>query len=125
MVAQVLTAYLHFLGIMTLMATLLAEHVILQPNMTRLHMQRLVITDLVYGITAGIVLITGLLRFAYFGKGIPLVVCLGAAGNSDGPVRSRSRRVNQPVSASQIRVPEPDVTLSACQRAHPARIVFR
>jgi putative membrane protein len=56
---------------MMLMATLLAEHVILQPNMTRLHLQRLAITDLIYGIAAVIVLITGVLRFAYFGKGIP------------------------------------------------------
>ncbi len=71
MAAHVLTAYLHFLGIMTLMATLLAEHVTLQPNMTRLHMQRLAMIDLLYGIAAGIVFITGLLRFAYFGKGMP------------------------------------------------------
>ena len=58
------------------------------------------------------------------GTTIP-VVYLGVAGNSDGPVRSRSRRVNQPVSASQIRVPEPDVTLSAYLRAYPARLTFR
>jgi tyrosine decarboxylase/aspartate 1-decarboxylase len=70
MVAHVLTAYGHFLGIMTLMATLLAEHVTLQPHMTRLHLQRLVMIDLLYGIAAGLVLITGLLRFAYFGKGM-------------------------------------------------------
>lgn len=71
MVAHVVTAYLHFLGIMILMATLLAEHVILQPNMTRLHLQRLAITDLIYGIAAVIVLLTGILRFAHFGKGMP------------------------------------------------------
>ena len=46
------------------------------------------------------------------------VVYLGAAGHADGPVRSRSRRVNQPASVSPIRVPEPDATLSACLRAH-------
>jgi putative membrane protein len=55
---------------MTLMATLLAEHVTLQPQMTRLHLQRLAMIDLFYGIAAGIVFLTGLLRFAYFGKGI-------------------------------------------------------
>ncbi len=71
MIAHVVVAYLHFLGIMTLMATLLAEHVTLQPNMTRLHLQRLAIIDLFYGLAAGVVLITGLLRFAYFGKGMP------------------------------------------------------
>ena len=70
MLAHVLTAYLHFLGMMTLTATLVAEHVTLQPQMTRLHLQRLARTDLFYGIAAGLVFLTGLLRFAYFGKGI-------------------------------------------------------
>lgn len=69
MVAHVIIAYLHFLGIMALMATLLAEHVILQPRMSRLHMQRLIMTDLLYGTAAGVVLITGLSRWAHFGKG--------------------------------------------------------
>src|SRR5215831_16043337 len=41
---------------------------------------------------------------------IHVVVYLGAAGNSDGSVRSRSRRVNQPASVSPIKVPEPDAT---------------
>jgi len=70
MLAHVITAYLHFLGMMMLMATLVAEHVTLQPQMTRLHLQRLARTDLFYGIAAGVVFLTGLLRFAYFGKGI-------------------------------------------------------
>jgi hypothetical protein len=47
-----------------------------------------------------------------------LVVYLGAAGSSDGPVRSWLRRVNQPASVSPIRGPEPDALLSACLRAH-------
>src|SRR5215472_10221432 len=70
MLAHLITAYLHFLGMMTLMATLLAEHVTLQPQMTRLHLQRLARIDLFYGIAAGLVFLTGLLRFAYFGKGV-------------------------------------------------------
>ena len=41
MIAHVIVAYLHVRDIMILMATLLAEHVTLQPNMTRLHLQRL------------------------------------------------------------------------------------
>ncbi len=71
MIAQAIVAYLHFLGIMLLMATLLAEHVMLQPNMTHLHLRRLSTTDLCYGIASILVLITGLLRFAYFAKGMP------------------------------------------------------
>src|SRR5215831_12646817 len=74
MLAQLLTTYLHFLGMMLLMATLVAEHVTLQPQMTRLHLQRLARSDLFYGIAAGMVFLTGLLRFAYFGKGIHFYV---------------------------------------------------
>jgi putative membrane protein len=70
MLAHVIVAYLHFLGIMTLMATLVAEHVTLQPDMTRVHLQRLAMIDMFYGIAAGLVFLTGLLRFAYFGKGM-------------------------------------------------------
>src|SRR5215510_4305635 len=70
MLAQVLTAYLHFLGMMILMATLLAEHVMLHAQMPPVHLQRVARTDLFYGIAAGVVFLTGLLRFAYFGKGI-------------------------------------------------------
>src|SRR5215471_6760628 len=70
MLAHVLTAYLHFLGMMTLMATLVAEHVTLHAQMPPVHIQRLARTDLFYGIAAGVVFLTGLLRFAYFGKGI-------------------------------------------------------
>ena len=69
MLAHVIIAYLHYLGIMTLMATLLAEYVTLQPQMQRVHIRRLAITDLFSGIAAVVILITGLLRFAYFGKG--------------------------------------------------------
>ncbi len=72
MLAQVLTAYFHVLGIMSLMAALLAEYVTLQPNMTRLHVQRLALTDLIYGVTAGVVLLTGLSRLLVFGKGASL-----------------------------------------------------
>jgi putative membrane protein len=71
MVGHVITAYLHFLSIMALMAMLLAEHVMLQPHMTQLHIKRLAIIDLGYGMAAVAVLMTGVLRFAYFGKGMP------------------------------------------------------
>lgn len=69
MIAHVITAYLHFLGIMILMGTLLAEHVMLHSQMPPAHIQRLARIDLFYGIAAGVVFLTGLLRFAYFGKG--------------------------------------------------------
>jgi hypothetical protein len=61
----------------------------------------------------------------FVSEGAGSVVYLGAAGNADGPVRSRLRRVNPPPLASQIGVPEPDATLLACLRAPPARVASR
>ena len=71
MLVYIITVYLHFIGVMALMATLLAEYLALQPNLNRPLIQRLALLDLCYGIAAGIVFITGILRFAYFGKGMP------------------------------------------------------
>ena len=45
------------------------------------------------------------------------VVYLWRAGNSEGPARSRSGRVHQPVLASPLRLQKPEAALCACRRA--------
>jgi putative membrane protein len=62
-------AYLHFIGIMVLMGSLISEHLMLKPKMTADQIRTLAITDLIYGLSAIIVLGTGLLRWFLFGKG--------------------------------------------------------
>lgn len=62
--------YLHYLGIMSLMGSLLAEHLILQPKMGEKQIISLARIDLLYGIAALVVLATGLLRFLHYGKGM-------------------------------------------------------
>ena len=68
--AEITVAFLHYLGIMSLFAALFTEHILYNKNLTLAQAKSLIVTDLVYGISAIVVLITGLLRFAYFGKGM-------------------------------------------------------
>jgi putative membrane protein len=68
--ADASVAYLHFLGIMCLLAALVGEHLLLGGDLDSKRTRQLVNTDLVYGIAVAVVLVTGLLRLTFFGKGI-------------------------------------------------------
>ncbi len=61
--------YLHYIGIMLLMGSLISEHLLLKPKMTKEQINSLAITDLIYGLSAILVLTTGLLRWFVYGKG--------------------------------------------------------
>jgi len=61
--------YLHYIGIMVLMGSLISEHLLLKPQMTNGQIKSLALTDLVYGLAALLVLATGLLRWFVYGKG--------------------------------------------------------
>lgn len=61
--------YLHIIAIMFLMGSLITEHLILKPVMTREQIKSLVAVDTVYGLSAAVVLITGLLRWFVYGRG--------------------------------------------------------
>ena len=65
----IIVPYLHFLSIMILMGSLIAEHLILKPNIGKQQIRTLAAVDLMYGIAAIVVLTTGLLRWFVYGKG--------------------------------------------------------
>jgi len=65
----ILIPYLHYIAIMSLMGSLITEHIILKPNLAKDQIKQLAVTDLIYGIAAIIVLTTGLLRWFLYGKG--------------------------------------------------------
>jgi len=65
----ILIPYLHYIAIMSLMGSLITEHIILKPNLAKDQIKQLAVTDLIYGIAAIIVLATGLLRWFLYGKG--------------------------------------------------------
>ena len=60
---NILIPYLHYIGIMALMGSLITEHLILKPGINRQQIKSLAMVDLIYGISAAIVLISGLLRW--------------------------------------------------------------
>jgi putative membrane protein len=55
---------------MILMGSLISEHLILKPNIGREQIKSLAVIDMIYGISAGLVLISGLLRWFVYGKGV-------------------------------------------------------
>ncbi|MFP4007465.1 MAG: DUF2214 family protein [Spirulinaceae cyanobacterium] len=64
-----ITAYLHYSSFMLAFAALTVESLTLQPGLSVAQAWRLAIADGVYGISATTVLVTGVLRVLYFGKG--------------------------------------------------------
>lgn len=62
-------AYIHYLGVMTLMAALVSEHLLISGPLELARARQLVIVDLIYGLAAGAVLLSGILSMFYFGKG--------------------------------------------------------
>lgn len=67
--ASSITAYFHYLGFMLAFASLTVEAFNLKKEMTLEEAKRVSFADAAYGIAATIILITGVLRVLYFGKG--------------------------------------------------------
>ena len=64
-----LFAFLHHLAAFTLVGALTVEFVLIKDELTIHSARKLVYTDLVFGASAGIMLVVGLLRVFYFEKG--------------------------------------------------------
>lgn len=69
MVSQALGAWIHFLAIFSAVACLAAEIALYRPEMSAAVMRRLRGFDAGYGLAALAIVITGLLRVFFFGKG--------------------------------------------------------
>lgn len=67
---QALVAYLHYLSIFLLFALLSIEHVQFKLPLDLRRARSLIITDIAYGICAGVVLFSGLARVLLYGKGL-------------------------------------------------------
>jgi putative membrane protein len=63
------TAYVHYLSFMLAFGALAVESQTLKKDISLEDAWRLVIADTIYGLSATTVLITGILRVLYFGKG--------------------------------------------------------
>ena len=67
--ASSITAYFHYLGFMVAFASLTVEFFNLKKEMTLEEAKRVSFADAAYGIAAVVILVTGVLRVLYFGKG--------------------------------------------------------
>ncbi|NGX17496.1 DUF2214 family protein [Wenzhouxiangella sp. XN24] len=71
-------AWLHYLAMMFLAAALVAEHLLFSPRPDLATARKIVVVDLVYGVSLLVVLITGLARLSHGGKGIAFYMQNGA-----------------------------------------------
>ncbi|WP_223668856.1 DUF2214 family protein [Kangiella shandongensis] len=65
---EIIIRYLHFLGIIGLSAALIAEHLLIAPSVTQKQMNKLALVDAIYGMSAVLVLATGLIMWFMIGK---------------------------------------------------------
>ena len=62
-------SFLHFLAAFALVAALAVEFILIREELNIRNATRIVVADAVYGMSAGVVVIAGLLRVFYFEKG--------------------------------------------------------
>ncbi|MER2491948.1 DUF2214 family protein [Catenovulum sediminis] len=65
---EVIVRYFHFIGILLLASTLVLEHLLIEKEMSKKTFKKLVIVDGIYGVSALVVLATGLLLLLAVGK---------------------------------------------------------
>lgn len=65
---DIVIRYVHFLGIIMLSASLIVEHLLLHKSVSRQQFKRLLSSDLTYGVSAVLVLGSGLLMWLVVGK---------------------------------------------------------
>jgi len=68
MTSEIIIRYFHFIGIFTLFAALVAEHLLLARQMPRSLIKRISILDSISGVATVVVLISGLLLWFAVGK---------------------------------------------------------
>jgi len=69
MYAPALMAFLHHAAAFTVVGALAVEVALFTPPLSLTQAQRLVRTDMIFGVSAGVLLAVGLLRVTYFEKG--------------------------------------------------------
>jgi putative membrane protein len=79
----IIIAWIHYIGIMLLIASLLGEHLMLKQELTVAEARTIQSLDIVYGVSAGIVLVTGIMRMflekgaAYYNQHIAFHILFG------------------------------------------------
>jgi putative membrane protein len=69
MTQEIIVTYLHYIGFMVLFGSLVMEHLLIKPSLSREEIKRLATVDAIYGISALLVFMTGVLKLMKYGKG--------------------------------------------------------
>jgi putative membrane protein len=73
----VVVAWIHYVAVMLLIASLLGEHLLLKPELTAAEARTVQSLDIIYGGSATLVLVTGIMRI-YLEKGVTYYMQSGA-----------------------------------------------
>jgi putative membrane protein len=65
---EIIFRYIHFIGIMSLSATLVMQHLILSSQVTQAELKKIVFLDIIYAISALLTLVAGLSLWLSVGK---------------------------------------------------------
>jgi putative membrane protein len=68
MLPEIFVRYFHFICIFGLVSSVIAEHLLLKPQMTRQEIKRLALIDSIYGLSAILVVAAGLTLWFWVGK---------------------------------------------------------
>jgi len=64
----ILIKYIHLVAILVLFSTLVVEHLLVKSEMSSIDIKKVSTIDLIYGLSAGVVLIAGLYLWLFVGK---------------------------------------------------------
>lgn len=67
---EIIFRYIHFIGIMSVSATLVMQHLIIEPEVTRKELKKIAFLDVIYWISVGLTLIAGLVLLLGVGKDV-------------------------------------------------------
>ena len=67
---EIIFRYIHFIGIMSVGATLVMQHLIIEPEVTKKALKKIAFLDVIYWISVGLVLIAGLVLLLGVGKDV-------------------------------------------------------
>jgi len=67
---EIIFRYIHFIGIMSVSATLVMQHLIFAPQVTKKELKKIAFLDVIYWISVGLTLIAGLVLLLGVGKDV-------------------------------------------------------
>ncbi|TRX59402.1 DUF2214 family protein [Fulvivirga sp. M361] len=68
MEVTILVRYLHFIGVFTIVSCIVAQHLLIAPEVSRAKMKRLLVLDRIYGVSSIVVVMAGLSLWFWLGK---------------------------------------------------------